>query len=82
MRRIYNVDVLLLSGEFIILKYKNSNKENLCVVSDVLRGDRRRVKLRLYQACNNTLVLDQFFLDNETLKIYLITKETNPEYFL
>ena len=80
---IRNVDDLTIKGEFVLLTaLVNDLKhfEGLYIISDVLLGDRTKVQVS-GSGFEKNGVMDQKFL-GDTMNMYRISKEENPEYFL
>ena len=76
------VDDLQHEGEVVLhIDYRDGTR-NIVEVHDVRRGDETKVVFRLKNNNELTMTMKQEYIDNDSMKIFIITQEEDPEYWL
>ena len=76
------VDDLQHEGEIVLhIDYRDDTR-NIVEVHDVRKGDKTKVVFRLKNNNKLTMTMKQEYIDNGSMKIFIITQEEDPEYWL
>ena len=81
MREI-NVDDLQEEGEVVVHQDIEEDEMINAFVKDLRLGDRGTVKLAIVNRPELTMILTQHLIDQGKMKIFRLSKEDDPEYFL
>ena len=76
------VDDLLQDGEVILHLDCIEDEKLISFVKDIRRGDRETAKLAIVNNPELTMIMKQVYIDQGKMKIFRLSREDDPEYFL